>query len=241
MSAAVPSERQLAPDPREADEALRIPPAWRDALERRIDPRLLHRLGAFVSDERARAEVYPAPGDELRALALTPPEAVRAVVLGQDPYHGAGQAHGLAFSVPKGVPQPPSLRNIFRELADDLGIAPPTGGDLERWAARGVLLLNTVLTVRAGQAGSHRGRGWEDLTDAVVDALSSTESPIVFLLWGNPARAKAARIRQPPHCLLESSHPSPLSAHRGFLGSRPFSRANDALVAAGRQPIDWRP
>ena len=161
------------------------------------------------------------------------------VILGQDPYHGPGQAHGLAFSVPRGVRPPPSLRNVFRELHGDLGVEPPTHGCLEAWAHQGVLLLNTVLTVRGGAAGSHRGRGWECFTDRIIEVIDGGE-PAVFLLWGAPAAAKRALVNDRRHTILEAPHPSPLSAHRGFLGCRHFSRANAALAAAGRGEIDWR-
>jgi uracil-DNA glycosylase len=179
----------------------------------------------------------------LRALELTPPESVRVVILGQDPYHGPGQAHGLSFSVPDGVVVPPSLANIFRELGTDLDIAPPAQGNLEKWARQGVLLLNNALTVEQGKAGSHAGRGWEAITDAVVAAVAARAEPSVFILWGSHAQGKAARIaalRDGPHLLLKSPHPSPLSAYRGFFGSRPFSRANEFLEARGRGTIDWR-
>lgn len=169
------------------------------------------------------------------------------MILGQDPYHGPGQAMGLCFSVPTGVPPPPSLANIYRELAADCGIARPAHGDLSGWARQGVLLLNTCLTVEAGKAGSHAGRGWEAITDACVAAVAARDEPSVFILWGGHAQARAARIArladgppQTPHCLIRSPHPSPLSAHRGFFGSRPFSRANIFLERHGRTPIDWR-
>lgn len=220
--------------------ALAPPDPWASALAGHLDPGVLEKVAAFVESERTAGVVHPDPGQEFRALELTPPEAVRAVVLGQDPYHGPGQAHGLAFSVRPGVDPPPSLRNIFRELGDDLGIEPPEHGCLEDWARRGVLLLNTVLTVRTGEAGSHRGQGWETVTDAVIRAIADSDRPVVFALWGNSARAKAPLVHQPPHTIVESTHPSPLSAHRGFLGSRPFSAINEALASAGREPIDWR-
>lgn len=201
----------------------------------------LRQLERWLARERAAHTVFPPADRVFAALELTPVDSVRAVILGQDPYHGPGQAHGLAFSVPAGVALPPSLRNTFRELHDDLGHPVPATGSLEPWARRGVLLLNTVLTVRQGEAGSHRGRGWERLTDALITAVSARHDPVVFLLWGNPARAKRPLIDTGRHTVIESAHPSPLSAHRGFLGSRPFSRANEALAAAGRAPIDWLP
>ena len=195
---------------------------------------------AFQAGERARGRiVYPEEGALFRALELTPPGAVKAVILGQDPYHGPGQAHGLAFSVRPGTPPPPSLRNIFKEIEADLGIAPPPHGNLEAWARRGVLLLNTVMSVEQGKAGAHRGRGWEGFTDAVIRAANDGP-PTAFLLWGAPAAAKAALVDPDRHLVLTAPHPSPLSAYRGFLGCRHFSRANAWLEARGRGAIDWR-
>ena len=161
------------------------------------------------------------------------------MILGQDPYHGPGQAHGLCFSVRHGVARPPSVANIHRELHDDLGVPPPAHGNLERWAAAGVLLLNTTLTVRGGEAGSHRGRGWERFTDRIIEVLSARAEPLVFVLWGSSARAKRPMIDTDRHGVVESAHPSPLSAHRGFLGSRPFSKVNELLTDRGADPIDW--
>lgn len=196
---------------------------------------------AFQAGERARGRVVH-PGEDalFRALELTPPAAVKVVILGQDPYHGPGQAHGLAFSVSPGVPPPPSLRNIQKELEADLGIPAPAHGCLEAWARRGVLLLNTVLSVEEGNAGSHRGRGWESFTDAVIEAVNAGP-PAAFLLWGAPAGAKAALVDRGRHLVLTAPHPSPLSAYRGFLGCRHFSLANAWLGARGRGEIDWRP
>ena len=202
-------------------------------------------LQAFLEQRRATgARIYPP--DPLRALQLTPPETVRVVILGQDPYHGAGQAHGLAFSVPDGVRPPPSLRNIFAELRSDLGCAAPASGNLEYWARQGVLLLNAVLTVEEGQAGSHAGRGWELLTDRLIAALASAPAPRVFLLWGAYAQAKAALIESGdprlPHRVLVANHPSPLSARRPpipFLGCRHFSKASAFLAAHGCGAVDW--
>lgn len=192
----------------------------------------------------AGATIYPSPDLWFRALDLTPLDMVRVVILGQDPYHGAGQAHGLAFSVLPGVPVPPSLRNIYRELADDVGFVRPQHGNLEGWARQGVLLLNNVLSVEAGQAASHAGKGWEYLTDAVVALLAAQERPIAFLLWGSHAQRKAAAIRDSRdggrHLVLKAPHPSPLSAHSGFFGCRHFSKANDFLRANGGTAIDWQ-
>lgn len=197
-------------------------------------------LQRFVADERARATVYPPPEDVFAALHQTPYAEVKAVILGQDPYHGPKQAHGLCFSVRPGVALPPSLRNIFKELHDDLGIDPPNHGCLDAWTEQGVLLLNTSLTVRAGNAASHQGKGWETFTDEVIRTVSAKDEPVVFILWGAAARKKKALIDRQRHTIVESAHPSPLSAHNGFFGSRPFSKTNAALEAAGRTPIDWR-
>lgn len=200
-------------------------------------------LGAFL-DERNAAGARIFPPDPLRALRLTPPEAVRVVILGQDPYHRPGQAHGLAFSVPDGVRPPPSLRNIFLELRSDLGCAAPASGNLERWARQGVLLLNAVLTVEEGQPGGHAGRGWEQLTDRLIATLAAEASPKVFLLWGTYAQAKTSQIQASglAHAVLAANHPSPLSARRPpvpFLGCRHFSKANAFLAAHGRGGVDW--
>ncbi len=230
-----------------------VPDSWRAALAPVLHGREARRLGGWLTaEEGAGKRVYPPRGQRLRALALTPLESVRVVILGQDPYHGPGQAHGLAFSVPDGVRLPPSLANIYRELAADCGVQPPPDGNLERWARQGVLLLNTTLTVEDGQAGSHAGRGWEAITDAVVAAVAARAEPSVFILWGSHARAKAARVPglaggaeegdeagAGRHLVLTSPHPSPLSAHRGFFGSRPFSRANAFLEANGRGTVAW--
>lgn len=215
-----------------------IPPAWRAALAPQAAA--LEAVAARVAAARAAGvAVAPAGPVVFRALALTPPEAVRAVILGQDPYPTPGHADGLCFSVRPGVAPPRSLRNVFRELQDDLGLPAPQGGSLDPWARQGVLLLNTVLTVAEGAAGAHAGWGWEAVTDAIIDAVAARPEPTAFLLWGRHARAKAGRIA-PRHTVIASAHPSPLSARTGFFGSRPFSRANAALAAAGRGEIDWR-
>ena len=183
--------------------------------------------------------MYPPHDEVFRALHLTPYADTRVFILGQDPYHGPGQANGLAFSVADGVRIPPSLQNIHKELESDLGLARPSHGNLERWAANGVLLLNATLTVRGGNAASHQKRGWETFTDRVIAAVNAKPERVVFILWGNSARKKKTLIDRNRHVVIESPHPSPLSAHRGFFGSKPFSKANDALVAAGRTPVDW--
>ena len=196
-------------------------------------------LQQFVAAERGRAAVYPPHDEVFAALHLTPYAEVKAVILGQDPYHGPNQAHGLCFSVRPGVPPPPSLQNIFKEMEADLGVRPPSHGCLDSWARQGVLLLNASLTVRAGRAASHQGKGWEMFTDEVLRVVNEKPDRVVFILWGASARRKKALIDTSRHVIIESPHPSPLSASSGFFGSRPFSRANAALIAAGREPIDW--
>ncbi len=212
---------------------------WDEVLGTVYEDRCRPRLAAFLRRERVTGPVYPPVGEIFNAFALTPFERVRVVILGQDPYHGPGQAMGLSFSVRRGVRVPPSLRNIYREIETDLGIAPPSHGDLSAWARRGVLLLNAVLTVREGRAASHHGQGWEVLTDAAVEALNSRRAGLVFMLWGAHAQKKGARIDNRRHLVLSAPHPSPLSAHRGFLGCGHFSRANDYLTARGCDPLDW--
>lgn len=198
------------------------------------------RLREFLRAEYARGPVYPPMEDIFNALRYTTYSAVKALIVGQDPYHGPGQAHGLCFSVRPGVPPPPSLKNIFRELQDDLGLPPPANGTLTKWAQGGVMLLNAVLTVRAGQANSHRDCGWETFTDEIIKILNDREKPIAFILWGGNARAKKRLITNPNHAMFEAAHPSPLSAHNGFFGCRHFSKANAFLEEQGLKPIDWR-
>jgi uracil-DNA glycosylase len=212
---------------------------WNPVLRGEFEKPYWRELQAFVAEERRRGPVFPRHDDVFRALHLTPYAGTRVLILGQDPYHGPGQAHGLCFSVQPGVAIPPSLVNIYKELEQDLGCTPPRHGNLEHWARQGVLLLNAVLTVRAHNANSHQGKGWEKFTDEVIRAVDAKDETVVFMLWGGYARRKKALIDSTRHVIIESAHPSPLSAHNGFLGSRPFSRANDALVAAGRTPIDW--
>jgi len=222
-----------------------LPDSWQPALAPVLATRPLRALGGFLSAEEAAGKViFPPRGSRLRALELTPLEDVKVVILGQDPYHGPGQAHGLSFSVPQGVKPPPSLVNIYKELESDLGLPRPSHGNLESWARQGVLLLNNALTVEAGQAGSHAGKGWEDFTDAAAAAVAQRDVPTVFLLWGSHAQKKAARVpglAQGPHLVLKAPHPSPLSAHAGFFGCRHFSQANAFLEQHGRGAIDWRP
>jgi uracil-DNA glycosylase len=212
---------------------------WNPLLRDEFDKPYWKQLQGFVVEERQRATVYPPHDEVFAALHLTPYAELKVVILGQDPYHGAGQAHGLCFSVGDGVAPPPSLVNIFKELETDLGLVRPRTGSLIRWATQGVLLLNAVLTVRAHEAGSHADKGWETFTDEVIRAASAKAEPVVFVLWGAYARKKKQLIDTTRHIVIESAHPSPLSAHNGFLGSRPFSKINDALVAADRTPIDW--
>ena len=212
---------------------------WNPILRTELTKPYWADLQRFVAEERASHPVYPAHDQVFAALHLTQYEAVKVLILGQDPYHGAGQAHGLCFSVQRGVPAPPSLQNIFKELQADLGIPPPSHGCLDAWARQGVLLLNATLTVRARQAASHQGKGWEQFTDEVIRAVSAKPERVVFILWGASARKKRALVDTSRHVIIESAHPSPLSAHNGFFGSRPFSRANQALEEAGRDPIDW--
>ena len=213
---------------------------WNPVLRAELAKPYWTDLQRFVDDERSRHTVYPPPDEVFAALHLTSYAATRVVILGQDPYHGPGQAHGLCFSVRTGVAIPPSLVNIHTEMRADLGVTTPRHGNLEAWAAQDVLLLNTSLTVRAGQAASHQGKGWEVFTDEVLRAVNAKPTRVVFILWGAHARKKKSLVDTSRHVVLESAHPSPLSAHNGFFGSRPFSRTNAALVEAGEEPIDWR-
>jgi uracil-DNA glycosylase len=220
-----------------------VPESWQAALAPVLAEPSARSLGGFLQAEEASGKrIYPPRGTRLRALELTPLGRVKVVILGQDPYHGAGQAHGLAFSVAPGVRVPPSLVNIYKELASDLGLERPAHGNLESWARQGVLLLNNSLTVEDGRAGSHQKMGWEAITDAAVVAVAARDEPSVFMLWGNHARTKAARVpglMDGRHLVLTAPHPSPLSAHSGFLGCRHFSQANAFLAAHGRGAIDW--
>lgn len=212
---------------------------WKQIIDIERAKEYWSELADFVAEERATYDVYPTQNAQFAAFDLTPLADVKVVILGQDPYHGPGQANGLSFSVGPTTAIPPSLSNVFQELVTDIGVAPPANGSLDRWARQGVLLLNTSLTVRRGEAGSHRGRGWETFTDDIISAVNETTQRVVFLLWGNPARAKRSLINLDRHAVVESVHPSPLSAYRGFFGSRPFSKTNQLLEEAGRGPIDW--
>jgi uracil-DNA glycosylase len=218
---------------------MRLPASWQPVLSDQLRQPNFEKLDQFLEQERRRFAVYPPPSDVLNAFKLTAFGRVKVVILGQDPYHDEGQAHGLAFSVRRGTTPPPSLRNIFKELQSDVGCPKPADGSLEAWAKQGVLLLNTVLTVRAHQPGSHRGKGWEKFTDAAIVAVGNKTEPVVFILWGAPAQKKIPLIDASRHTIIKAPHPSPLSARTGFFGSRPFSKANAALKAYGREPINW--
>ncbi len=217
-----------------------IEESWKKVLAEEFSAEYFASLKSFLLEEKEKYRIYP-PGKEIfSAFNLTPFEEVKVVIIGQDPYHGPGQAHGLCFSVPRWIRKPPSLVNICKELHSDLGIPEARGGNLEPWAKQGVMLLNATLTVRAGQAGSHQGKGWEEFTDAVIGKLSAERSGLVFMLWGNFAIAKRALIDDHKHHVLTAAHPSPLSAHRGFFGCRHFSRTNAILREAGKPEIDWK-
>ncbi|MDV6333113.1 uracil-DNA glycosylase [Asticcacaulis sp. 201] len=220
---------------------IKLDDGWKALLETEFSKPYMTQLKSYLQERKtAGARIFPKGADYFRALDLTPPEKVRVVILGQDPYHGEGQAHGLSFSVKPGVRIPPSLVNIYKELQTDLGFAPARHGFLEHWARQGVLLLNSVLTVEMGMAASHQGKGWEVFTDAVIRAVNALPQPVVFILWGSYAQKKAAFVDTSKHLVIKSPHPSPLSAHNGFFGTRPFSRANDFLVSKGYPPIDWK-
>ena len=213
--------------------------SWDEILKDEFTSDWYMQLREFLKYEYSHYRVYPNMYDIFNALKYTDYNDVKAVILGQDPYHGPGQAHGLCFSVKEGVEPPPSLKNIFSELHNDVGVPIPRSGELTKWAQRGVLLLNTALTVREGQANSHRGKGWERLTDAIISKLNVREKPMVFILWGGNARTKKPLIDGRRHLILESAHPSPLSAYNGFFGNRHFSRTNEFLVRNGTEPVDW--
>ncbi len=216
-----------------------LPACWHRQLADELGKPYFARLLEFLRTEFSTQLIFPPPECVFAAFRATPFDRVKVVLLGQDPYHDEGQAHGLCFSVPPGVRIPPSLRNMLKELQADLATAPAAHGCLEHWANQGVLLLNTVLTVRAHQPNSHRDCGWEPFTDAVIRAVNAKQEPVVFVLWGNPAKRKKSLIDLSKHAIIENAHPSPLSAHRGFFGSRPFSAINSQLVRAGHRPIDW--
>ena len=214
---------------------------WKDLLAQEVEQPYYKQLVTFLEQQYREETVYPKKENIFNALQLTDYNQVKVVILGQDPYHGPNQAHGLSFSVEKGQKLPPSLKNMMKELQQDIGCEIPEHGDLTSWAKQGVLLLNTVLTVQAGKANSHKGQGWERFTDTIIENLAKREQPIVFLLWGKPAQSKRNLIERisSNHIIFQSPHPSPLSAHRGFFGSKPYSKANEALLSLGQQPIDW--
>ncbi len=218
---------------------VKIEESWKKALAAEFSEEYFLKLAEFVKEEYKKTTVYPPPQFVFRAFELTPFDKVKVVILGQDPYHGSGQANGLCFAVGKGIDIPPSLINIYKEIEADLGQKAEGGGDLERWARQGVLLLNATLTVRANQAGSHQNKGWERFTDAVVKVLSEQKENLVFILWGNYAQKKGTVIDERKHLVIRSAHPSPLSAHNGFFGSKPFSQANAYLIFSDREPIKW--
>ncbi len=213
---------------------------WEEALRGEFKKPYYRQLYQTINEEYKTKKIFPPANDIFNAFHMTPLHEVKCVILGQDPYHGGGQADGLCFSVQKGVEIPPSLQNIYQELHDDLGCTIPNHGDLTKWAKEGVLLLNTVLTVRAHQPNSHRGIGWEEFTDAAIMALNGEDRPIVFMLWGSPAQKKASMLHNPNHLVLKAPHPSPLSAYLGFFGCKHFSQANAFLEAHGVEPIDWQ-
>lgn len=219
---------------------VRIEPSWQKIMASEFASPYFEKLAEFIRSAYSAGTVYPPAGRIFAAFDACPFDKVKVVILGQDPYHEPGQANGLAFSVADGVQQPPSLVNIFKEIESDTGVKPYPSGDLRRWSNQGVMLLNATLTVAAGMAGSHQGRGWEEFTDSVVSHLANERSGLVFMLWGSYARRKGAAIDRHRHLVLESPHPSPLSAHRGFFGNHHFSRANDYLKTRGLTPIDWR-
>lgn len=220
---------------------IQIETGWKEVLKTDFDADYFSKLKEFLVDEKMAHTVYP-PGKMIfNAFNLTPFKEVKVVIIGQDPYHGPGQAHGLCFSVPEGIAIPPSLRNIYKEMADDLNMEVPKNGNLSKWAKQGVLLLNATLSVRAHQAGSHQGKGWEIFTDSAIRAVSDYGQNIVFILWGAYAQKKASLIDSNKHVILKSVHPSPLSAHRGFFGCKHFSLTNSYLQEKGMQPIDWEP
>ena len=213
---------------------------WHDLLKDEFNRDYYLKLRVYLINEYKAKTIYPDKYDIFNALHYTPYKKVKVVILGQDPYHGPNQAHGLSFSVKPGVPAPPSLINIFKELNSDIGCYIPNNGHLKKWADQGVMLLNTSLTVRSGQADSHKTIGWEYFTDKIIDLLNDREEPIVFILWGKNAQSKLSIINNSRHCIIKSVHPSPLSAHRGFFGSKPFSKANNFLASIGKEPVDWQ-
>jgi len=218
---------------------VKIEPYWKEALSGQFEEGYFKRLVSFVKEEYQTQIIFPAGKEIFNAFNLCPMNQIKVVILGQDPYHGPGQAHGLSFSVKPGIPFPPSLLNIFKEIKTDLGIDMPPNGDLTRWASQGVFLLNATLTVRAHEAGSHQGKGWEEFTDEVIRVINHNQSNVVFLLWGSFAQKKAGLIDAAKHLILKAPHPSPLSSYRGFFGCKHFSKANEYLKLKGQIPINW--
>ncbi len=234
------SRRKSQDQKMEHVEDIKIDPSWKAVLEDEFSKDYFAQLRNFVHEEYSHAVVFPPPKDIFRAFDLTPFDKVEVVILGQDPYHGKGQANGLCFAVGEGIALPPSLQNIYKEIESDLGERVVSrGGDLERWAKQGVLLLNATFTVRTQSPGSPQGKGWEQFTDAAIKALSEKRENLVFILWGNYAKQKGAHIDRTKHLVIESAHPSPFSAYSGFFGSKPFSKANEYLIAHGKRAIDW--
>jgi uracil-DNA glycosylase len=220
---------------------IKLEPSWKIYLVKEFEKDYMKNLKSFLIEQKQKGKIiYPHGDDIFNAFNLTPFDQVKVVIIGQDPYHGENQAHGLCFSVKKGVPIPPSLVNIFKELQDDQGVKIPPHGHLEHWAESGVLLLNSVLTVEKGKAGSHHGRGWEEFTDKVIEILNEKKENLVFILWGSPAQKKAQFVDNKKHLVIKAPHPSPLSAYRGFFGSKPFSKTNNYLIKKGISPIDWQ-
>lgn len=218
---------------------VKIEASWKEALKDEFEKPYFTELTKFVRDEYKNATVYPPPKFIFHAFELCPFDKVRVVILGQDPYHGVGQAHGLCFSVPENIAVPPSLQNIYKEIQSDLEVSPPSGGNLESWSKQGLLLLNATLTVRAGSPGSHQHKGWEEFTDAAIRALSGQKEHLVFILWGRYAQEKGAHIDSKKHLVLKAAHPSPFSAYNGFFGCKHFSKTNEYLKAHGGKPIEW--
>lgn len=222
------------------EQKVNIEPSWFKELSEEFDKSYFKSLKQFLIQEKKQHTIFPSGNEIFNAYNLTPFNKVKVVILGQDPYHGEHQAHGLCFSVKKGIKPPPSLTNIYKELNSDVQIKPPNHGDLSKWAAQGVFLLNTVLTVRKGQPGSHQNMGWENLTDATIKILNSKLNNLVFLLWGKFAQNKSSLINPNRHCVLQAPHPSPFSAHKGFLGCKHFSKTNDFLISKNKTPINWQ-
>lgn len=236
----VQNEKEQASEPKSNSHKVKIEESWKRALAEELEKPYFKELTGFVRHEYLNSSIYPLPKDVFRAFDLCPFDQVKVVIIGQDPYHGVGQANGLCFAVHTGIALPPSLKNIFKEIETDLGVVPESDGDLSRWAKQGILLLNATLTVRAASPGSHQKKGWEEFTDAVIQKLSTEREGLVFILWGNYAKQKGKVIDRTKHLVIESQHPSPFSAHNGFFGSKPFSQTNKYLSEKGLGEIDWR-